>query len=117
MSNVPVLQASVDPTLLADRMREAKSDQATGLPQTEKVSETKPNVPDGLDLNKPMSVVLREGTIAIHDEINGSPAAQLLTSGELAKSEYIRFLFMLWHIYEYVAIISVLSSPLCRDPF
>ena len=97
-------------------MREAKSDQTTGLPQTEKTSETKPNVPDGLDLNKLMSVVLREGTIAIHDEINGSPATRLLTSGDLAKSEYIRFLFMLWHIYEY-AIISLLSSPHCCDPF
>lgn len=36
----------------------------------------------------------------MHDEINSSPAALLLTSGDLAKSEYIRFLFMLWHIYD-----------------
>jgi heme oxygenase (biliverdin-producing, ferredoxin) len=63
-----------------------------------------------------MSIVLREGTVVLHDEINSSPAALLLTSGDLAKSEYIRFLFMLWHIYEYVAIISGLVPHRCHDP-
>ena len=57
------------------------------------------NIEPKVDMAQPTSVVLRVGTIKIHEEVtkNGTRFIR----GELAKDEYIRFLMMLWHIYKY----------------
>jgi len=52
------------------------------------------------DLSRPISELLRTETTVIHDEIHHSAGASALVNGQLARSEYVRFLFMLWHIYE-----------------
>ncbi|KAJ7625285.1 hypothetical protein DFH06DRAFT_1104027 [Mycena polygramma] len=52
-----------------------------------------------VDLSQPLSDVLKEGTKKVHEEIEVSPAAEAMLRGELDKEEYIRFLMMLWHIY------------------
>jgi len=52
-----------------------------------------------VDLSQPLSDVLREGTKKAHEEVEVSPAAAAMLRGELDKEEYIRFLMMLWHIY------------------
>lgn len=54
------------------------------------------------DYNKPLATLLREGTLEAHDTVAMSPGAKLLLSGELDKQEYIRYLMMLWHVYESV---------------
>ncbi|KAF7298778.1 hypothetical protein MIND_00825400 [Mycena indigotica] len=53
-----------------------------------------------IDLSQPLSDVLREGTKKAHEEVEVSPAASAMLKGELAKEEYVRFLMMLWHIYD-----------------
>ncbi|KAJ7213844.1 hypothetical protein GGX14DRAFT_444245 [Mycena pura] len=53
-----------------------------------------------VDLSQPLSDVLREGTKKAHEEVEVSPAASAMLKGELDKEEYIRFLMMLWHIYD-----------------
>jgi len=52
-----------------------------------------------VDLSQPLSDVLREGTKKAHEEVEVSPAASAMLRGELDKEEYVRFLMMLWHIY------------------
>ncbi|KAJ7367284.1 hypothetical protein DFH08DRAFT_679629 [Mycena albidolilacea] len=52
-----------------------------------------------VDLSQPLSDVLREGTKKAHEEVEVSPAAAAMLRGELDKEEYVRFLMMLWHIY------------------
>ncbi|KAJ7867974.1 hypothetical protein B0H13DRAFT_2064844 [Mycena leptocephala] len=52
-----------------------------------------------VDLSQPLSDVLREGTKKAHEEVEVSPAAATMLRGELDKEEYVRFLMMLWHIY------------------
>ncbi|KAF8139180.1 hypothetical protein K438DRAFT_1880397 [Mycena galopus ATCC 62051] len=53
-----------------------------------------------IDLSLPLSDVLREGTKQAHEEVEVSPAASAMLRGALDKEEYIRFLMMLWHIYD-----------------
>ncbi|KAJ6585310.1 hypothetical protein B0H19DRAFT_927679 [Mycena capillaripes] len=53
-----------------------------------------------IDLSQPLSDVLREGTKKAHEEVEVSPAAAAMLRGALDKEEYIRFLMMLWHIYD-----------------
>ncbi|KAF7299699.1 hypothetical protein HMN09_00975500 [Mycena chlorophos] len=53
-----------------------------------------------VDLSQPLSDVLREGTKKAHEEVEVSPAATAMLKGELDKEEYVRFLMMLWHIYD-----------------
>jgi heme oxygenase len=55
-----------------------------------------------VDLSQPTSLILRAGTTRLHDEISKSKNATRLTKGELDREEYVRYLMMLWHIYEYV---------------
>ncbi|KAJ3931986.1 MAG: hypothetical protein NXY57DRAFT_159161 [Lentinula lateritia] len=52
-----------------------------------------------LDLSQPLSDILRQSTKEAHDGIAFSPEAAKLSNGELSKTEYVRFLMMLWHIY------------------
>ncbi|KAJ6530379.1 hypothetical protein DFH09DRAFT_994523 [Mycena vulgaris] len=52
-----------------------------------------------IDLSQPLSDLVREGTKKAHEEVEVSPAASAMLRGELDKEEYVRFLMMLWHIY------------------
>ncbi|KAJ6549498.1 hypothetical protein B0H10DRAFT_2128413 [Mycena sp. CBHHK59/15] len=52
-----------------------------------------------IDLSQPLSDIVREGTKKAHEEVEVSPAASVMLRGELPKEEYVRFLMMLWHIY------------------
>lgn len=52
------------------------------------------------DLSQPLAILLREGTKQAHTEAETSQGARLLLGGKLPKDEYIRFLMMLWYIYE-----------------
>ncbi|KAJ7934047.1 hypothetical protein B0H13DRAFT_1951663 [Mycena leptocephala] len=52
-----------------------------------------------IDLSIPMSDVLRHSIWMHHADAQVSPAATTMLRGELDKEEYIRFLMMLWHIY------------------
>ncbi|KAJ7643893.1 hypothetical protein FB45DRAFT_896370 [Roridomyces roridus] len=53
-----------------------------------------------IDLSLPLSDVLKEGTKQAHEEVEVSPAATAMLRGDLPREEYIRFLMMLWHIYD-----------------
>ncbi|KAF8327007.1 uncharacterized protein EI90DRAFT_1857188 [Cantharellus anzutake] len=57
-------------------------------------------LPPDLDLTRPISQLLREGTADVHTAVEDSEGAQLLTKGQLGNREYTRVLFMLWHIYD-----------------
>ncbi|KAG6855754.1 hypothetical protein H0H87_011270 [Tephrocybe sp. NHM501043] len=52
------------------------------------------------DLSLPLATLLREGTRKAHETVENSPGALALLSGRLPKEEYIRYLMMLWHVYE-----------------
>lgn len=56
-----------------------------------------------IDYNMPLATLLREGTRLAHDTVAMSPGAKLLLGGELDKEEYIRYIMMLWHVYELVS--------------
>lgn len=85
--------SNADPSLTLEKVR-GSSDLTSSAPKDEFAPS-----PDS-DLSKPISELLRTETREIHEEIHHSEAASKLVSGELARSEYIRFLFMLWHIYD-----------------
>jgi heme oxygenase len=55
-----------------------------------------------IDYSQPLATLLKEGTREAHDAIENSQGAKLLLSGTLAKSEYIKFLMLLWHVYKCV---------------
>jgi len=57
-----------------------------------------PSVLSNPDL--PLSSLLRDGTAQAHEIAEKSEGAKLLVSGELDKMEYIRYLMMLWHVYD-----------------
>jgi heme oxygenase len=52
------------------------------------------------ELSGPISALLREGTSKAHKAAEVSPGAGWLARGELDRDEYVRYLMMLWHIYE-----------------
>lgn len=52
------------------------------------------------DFSQPITTILREGTADAHSAAKHSQGAGWLTRGELDRDEYVRFLMMLWHIYE-----------------
>ncbi|KAG6915626.1 hypothetical protein DXG01_010665 [Tephrocybe rancida] len=54
------------------------------------------------DLSLPLATLLREGTRKAHETVENSEGALALLSGRLPKEEYIRYLMMLWHVYECV---------------
>ena len=65
------------------------------------------------DLSLSIAHLLRSGTSAAHQTAENSAGAGWLTRGELDKDEYVRFLIMLWVVYECVA-----SHPLpCPLPY
>lgn len=55
-----------------------------------------------IDYSKPLATLLREGTHEAHELVAKSEGAKLLLSGGMSKEEYVRYLMMLWHVYEYV---------------
>jgi len=50
--------------------------------------------------SKPLATLLKERTLEIHDSVATSEGANLLTSGNLSREEYTRYLMMLWHVYD-----------------
>ncbi|THH29474.1 hypothetical protein EUX98_g4719 [Antrodiella citrinella] len=53
-----------------------------------------------LDTSAPLATLLRLSTASAHDAASNSQGAGWLTRGELDREEYIRFLMMLYHIYD-----------------
>lgn len=54
-----------------------------------------------VDLSQPLATVLRDGTAEVHHSVSvNNQGAAWLTGGKLDKEEYIRFLMILWHVYE-----------------
>ncbi|TFK24927.1 heme oxygenase-like protein [Coprinopsis marcescibilis] len=53
-----------------------------------------------IDYSRPLATLLRESTHEAHDAVATSKGAKLLLSGTLAREEYVRYLMMLWHIYD-----------------
>ena len=57
-------------------------------------------MPAVVDLSQPAANILRQVTAEAHERAEHSQGAKWLARGELDKEEYVRFLMMLWHIYE-----------------
>lgn len=53
-----------------------------------------------MDFSLPLATLLREGTRKAHEDAEHSQGAALLVTGQLDKEEYVRYLMMLWHVYE-----------------
>lgn len=55
---------------------------------------------DSIDWSQPIATLLRTGTSEAHEKAEHSEGAGWLTRGELDREEYVRFLMMLYHVYE-----------------
>ncbi|TDL22124.1 heme oxygenase [Rickenella mellea] len=53
-----------------------------------------------MDLSQPIATLLRTGTADIHKETENSKGAGWLARCELDREEYVRFIMMLWHVYD-----------------
>lgn len=53
-----------------------------------------------IDYSQDVATLLRTGTAAAHEKAEHSEGAGWLVRGELDKEEYVRFLMMLYHVYE-----------------
>lgn len=53
-----------------------------------------------IDISQSISDLLRIGTQLTHEKAEHSEGAGWLVRGELAREEYVRFLMMLYHVYE-----------------
>ncbi|KAF5382665.1 hypothetical protein D9615_002720 [Tricholomella constricta] len=53
-----------------------------------------------LDLSLPLATLLRESTHEVHIVVERSPGAMAILRGQLRREEYVRYLIMLWHIYD-----------------
>ncbi|KAI0086982.1 hypothetical protein BDY19DRAFT_893746 [Irpex rosettiformis] len=53
-----------------------------------------------VDFSQDIATLLRIGTAAAHDKAEHSEGAGWLVRGELDKEEYVRFLMMLYHVYD-----------------
>jgi heme oxygenase len=58
-------------------------------------------IPD-IDLSQNISALLKVGTTRAHVEAENSKGAAALVKGELELQEYIRWLAILWRVYECV---------------
>ena len=65
-----------------------------------------------VDYAQPIADLLRKETAAAHEAAEHSEGAGYLTRGELDKEEYVRFLMMLYHVYECVSCPYFFSSAL-----
>ena len=52
------------------------------------------------DYAQPLAALLKQATMDAHERVEHSPGAGWLARGELDRSEYVRFLMMLYHVYE-----------------
>ncbi|WOO78573.1 Heme oxygenase [Vanrija pseudolonga] len=57
-------------------------------------------LPEDLDFSRPVSELLRKGTQRAHVAAEHSAGAVALTNGELELQEYIRWLAILWRVYD-----------------
>lgn len=57
-------------------------------------------IPDDLDFSRPVSELLRKGTQRAHTSAENSGGAVALTNGQLELKEYVRWLGLLWRVYE-----------------
>jgi heme oxygenase (biliverdin-producing, ferredoxin) len=55
---------------------------------------------DKLDWKLPLSTLLKVGTAVAHETTENTKGASMLAHGQLDKDEYVRYLIMLWHVYE-----------------
>ncbi|KAL5524798.1 hypothetical protein ACEPAF_9944 [Sanghuangporus sanghuang] len=53
-----------------------------------------------IDYTQPLATLLKVATTAAHEQAEHSQGAGWLTRGELDKEEYVRFLMMLYHVYD-----------------
>lgn len=53
-----------------------------------------------VDLHQPLASLLKDATAKPHDDVAKSEKASWLTEAQLDKEEYVRFLMMLYYIYE-----------------
>ncbi|KAG6887511.1 hypothetical protein C0995_014743 [Termitomyces sp. Mi166 len=52
-----------------------------------------------LDLSLPLATLLQKCTHHAHETVANSPGTIALVGGHLPKEEYIKYLLMLWHVY------------------
>jgi heme oxygenase len=57
-------------------------------------------LPEDLDFSRPVSELLRKGTSRAHATAEHSDGAVALTNGQLELQEYIRWLAVIWRVYE-----------------
>lgn len=57
-------------------------------------------LPEDLDFSRPVSELLRKGTQRAHVAAEHSDGAVALTNGQLELQEYIRWLAVVWRVYE-----------------
>lgn len=65
-----------------------------------------------IDFSLPLATLLHESTHEAHELVAKSPGAIVMLSGRLERGKYIRYLMMLWYIYEFVFLL----SPLLSEP-
>ncbi|KAF8635909.1 hypothetical protein AX15_000087 [Amanita polypyramis BW_CC] len=58
------------------------------------------NMTRELDYSQPLAPLLHTGISEIHESITSSPSRGVLFRGGLPKDEYVRYLMMLWYIYQ-----------------
>lgn len=90
--NTPLYADSTVPPLIA-LLQQSRSDPRDILTELE--------IPD-IDLSQNISALLKVGTSRAHVEAENSKGAAALVKGELELQEYIRWLAVLWRVYEWV---------------
>lgn len=55
-----------------------------------------------MDYSLPLATLFREGTAKVHESVENSKGAGWLTRGDLDKEEYVRYLMVLYYVYESV---------------
>ncbi|TFK70923.1 heme oxygenase-like protein [Pluteus cervinus] len=73
---------------------------STASPPTSPTSSVSTSARTTPDWSQPLAKLLREATHEAHDTVAQSPAAKALLSGLLSKEEYVRYLMMLYHVYD-----------------
>ncbi|KAG8844905.1 hypothetical protein FRB96_002794 [Tulasnella sp. 330] len=56
--------------------------------------------PKSIDFSQPISVLLKDTTRQVHGNVENSPGARALVNGTLSRDGYIKYMFMLWHLYD-----------------
>jgi heme oxygenase (biliverdin-producing, ferredoxin) len=75
-------------------------------------------IAESIDLSQDIATLLRIGTAAAHDKAEHSEGAGWLVRGELDEEEYVRFLMMLYHVYECVlSVFRIFEGSLVTNNF